>query len=340
MSRFDVAAAREEMARIDADWGAGEYGGAYRSARALLDRALAAIDAGWPEPTGDVVERAALAIGGTRLGHALATKWPSHVHESEREECRRGALAVLRSVGRLPDPVWDVAAETEAASEGVMHAAEVAYLAARLGRSQADWCARSDDERSRYVAAVRGMGPHPDAAPVVITDAMVEEAAIRAWCAPDEDGLTDERVNWSRDSEAKRQRYRNEGRAVLEYAASRGVSPASAEPPKTDDVGDSAERVARALWMGPMSFDNATRATRDAHIASGRRAVIAFDNEETPDAPVSVDTGAAERLTRYRCAALQGLLASGSPGGAVTSAGAENNAHAMLAAERTPANGR
>jgi len=50
--------------------------------------------------------------------------------------------------------------------------------------------------------------------------------------------------------------------------------------------------------------------------------------------PVALRPTREERLMRYRCATLQGLLAPGAAGGKGTVQCAENTAHAMLAAER------
>ncbi len=112
--RFDTAAARAEMARIDAEWEAlgRPCGLVFGSLGALLDRALAAIDAGWPEPAGDVVERAAVAafdadsqqlaaLHGREVGHY--GDWNS-TNEANRQSFRRCARAVLRSAGRMPEP--------------------------------------------------------------------------------------------------------------------------------------------------------------------------------------------------------------------------------------------
>ena len=62
-----------------------------------------------------------------------------------------------------------------------------------------------------------------------ITDAVVEEAAIRAWDAPDCRGGTSHAGTWAQQTEGQRIEDMRSARVVLEYAASLGgVAPAPA----------------------------------------------------------------------------------------------------------------
>lgn len=114
--RFDVPAARVEMARIDAAWGncgkSASASVAYHDARAMLDKALAAIDAGWPEPAGDVVERGAKAA---HVAEYPCEEWTDLDPHAQREYITT-ARAVLRSAGRLP-PVAPMAITPEVVEE-------------------------------------------------------------------------------------------------------------------------------------------------------------------------------------------------------------------------------
>lgn len=241
---FDVVAAREERARIDADWEGGDRASewtAFESMRALLDRALDALAAGW-EPAGDVVERAAIAAC---KANPL----------DEPTNYRAIARAVLASAGRLP-------------------------------------------------------------APVEITDAMVEEAAILSWLTGDE---SETRESWTTASEGMRNGYRHEARAVLEYAASRGV----AQP-----VAETSRRYTPSPAMTnamPLLSVCVSAGLTEAQTIEWLAAALESSQRQR-SAPV--DTGIADRLTRYRCAA---VIAFGADHGVDE---IEGHAHAMLAAER------
>jgi hypothetical protein len=173
VERFDTAAARAELARIDSAWDRclTTTANSFHELRALLGRALDAIDAGWPEPSGDVVERAAVAafdadsqqlaaLHGRDVGHY--GDWNS-TNEANRQSFRRCARAALRAAGRMPEPF-------------------------------------------------------------AITDAVVEEAAIRAWLNMNRSAG---RAGWITIQESTREIYRDEARAVLGYAATlQPVAPA------------------------------------------------------------------------------------------------------------------
>jgi hypothetical protein len=112
--RFDMAATRTALVRIDDAWDRGltTPSNSFHEVRALLDRALAAIDAGWPEPAGDVVERATVAAWDAWDGERIHTF----------SQFRPMVKAALRSAGRMPEPF----AITD---EMVEAAARVAWLA-------------------------------------------------------------------------------------------------------------------------------------------------------------------------------------------------------------------
>jgi len=104
--RFDTQAAREEMARIEKS-----FGHLCDSGRAelmvLLARALDAIDATWPEPAADVVERASLAA----WNEMVTRGFPGYVFavalqkqgDGTREDWKAAIRAALVAAGRLPD---------------------------------------------------------------------------------------------------------------------------------------------------------------------------------------------------------------------------------------------
>lgn len=214
---FDMAAASEERARIDAAWGshdADDKSDAFRAALALLDKVLAAIDAGWPAVD---IEGAAIAAWAAN-GNASAEKWTG-----------------IREEGRVE--------------------------------------------------------------------------------------------------------FREIARAVLEYAASIGIGA------PVDDTMDTAERVARVMWMGLGSFDDASPETRALHIARARDAVAFADDprltiHEVKHVP-TVDPRE-ERLDRCRDRAARYVAERGVPESWDVTDRAqeiEAQAHAMLAAERSPDRG-
>ena len=253
---FDVKAAREEVIAIDQRWESGDNDdrvGAHLDARALLDRALDALAAGW-EPAGDVVREATRAAfdawGGDRL-HTFA-------------DFRPLIAAALRAAGRLPAPV-------EITGDVVERACETAW-ASRNALSV--WQSMSGLDRSQWrgmiEAALRSAG-RPS--PAIITDEVVEEAAKLALAAPwNKDGDHVDPEQWADMNDGAREFYLGEARAVLEYAASRGVAPASPIVVRPSD--DTIERATKAMLAAM---------------------------------PATVDTGAEERLMQYRCAALVGI---------------------------------
>ncbi len=273
---FDVKAARETMARIDAAWERAAYRheaeSVYADARALLHKALAAIDAGWPEPAGDVVERAAeAALAAAGGADSLSTRC-----SSTREYWTNVARAVLRSAGRLPEPV---------------------------------------------------------------TDAMVEEAA--AVLRGHKQGilrLVDARASWEHADDETQRINVGQARAVLEYAAARGVAPAPVA--ETSRVYRQAEPDPRLLvlatcaelgWTEAQTIEQLAAFTIGTLDGCARMAELTKRNMADP----RVDTGAAERLTRYRCAAVHFIDRGHDMTLEQTSDIVERYAHAMLAAERT-----
>jgi hypothetical protein len=272
--RFDTAAARAEMAQIDAKWemcDGDDRADAFHAALDLLDRALAAIDAGWPEPAGDVVERAAIEMFRHRYIVAndrpcTTSGWPIVIGEFQRNEYRGEARAVLRSAGRMPEPVNDDAA--------VGHGAEGAYLAARVGRTHDDWLSLTADQRHAYQLAVAGQCPHPDLAPFAITDAMVAEATKRAWCAANSSGID----GWKSVNEFGRKRYTNEARAVLEYAAT--LQPAAPAHPRAVTPLPVLGPPYRAPAVAPQADPRDERLTRYRCAAP---AFIGSDHDMSPD---------------------------------------------------------
>ncbi len=282
---FDVKAAREELARIDRAWSDAptctQHKAAFDDANRLLNKALAAIDAGWPEPAGDVVERAALALRNDVLGDD-AEVWPAHVDEWARETYRRNARAVLRSAGRLREPV-------------------------------------------------------------AITDAVVEEAARIGWCV----SYRETAETWAYALDATKATLRRVSRAVLEYAASRGAAPA---PTVSQPFRQTTDMPRLAILAACVRGSLSELAT--VHRLSERIEVLERERSGllelsgsaifgTVAAPI--DTGAAERLTRYREALLMGnapaILAKDQPlkmtWASDVAEEIEAVAHAMLAAERT-----
>jgi hypothetical protein len=95
--RFDTTAARAEMARIDEDWLLSRPRASYDAAVALLDRALAAIDAGWPEPfaiTDAMVRGAAARMWCSGMPDRIPTGFMS-IARDVRETYEDDARAVL-----------------------------------------------------------------------------------------------------------------------------------------------------------------------------------------------------------------------------------------------------
>ncbi len=236
--RPDVAAWREELARIDAAWAIADGGfdatSAFHDARALLDKALSVIDAGWPEPTGDVV-------------------------------------SVRDIIGRVRDVMRD---EPTISAVGVIE----------------------EFEREANKIPLRTSG--------AITDEMVEEAAKRAYDAPLSEGPSPNVGMWDGLNWHQKTERRNEARAVLEYAASRGVAPAS---PVSRPF-----RPTESMLRGSVMVEACARArfTEEETIAKLIEHAGVIEREQrrlleltSPRMATSaVDTGAAERLTRYRCA--------------------------------------
>ncbi len=204
-----------------------------------------------------------------------------------------------------------------------------------------------------YHAIARAVLASAGRTPAAITDAMVEEAAIRAWCAPTSGGSVGAEGEWSGMSAFSKGSRINEARAVLEYAASLGV--VTAAPPVSRPF-----KLYGALPQLPIlatcERDGLTEAETVRALAEhveGLATELRRGVEESHAAPV--DTGdlieravravlaaspvgqcVADRLVMYRCAAseMMGDVNGWSP--EEKARGVEDIAHAMLAAERSP----
>lgn len=301
--RFDVVAARADLARIDAARTSGSDRNcvdAFHAARRLLDHALSAIDMGCPTPASDAANSSSpVAITDEMVDKAAARAWDtwdvrgsvSHVGQwltqclAVHEQRRREARAVL---------------EYAASLGGVARAAPVVDVD-RLRKEAATWerlAIERGEEICRLKSAVK--------APVAITDAMVEEATIAGFAAAT--GSTLE--SFAMLSGRGRENLRASTRAVLKCAASLGGAKAA--------PGAESER-----WQ--------KEAAEWERIADARGKEIRRLKDEA--LPVPAGKCAVDRLTDYRCAARIAFPLW-------LSADVENHAHSMLTAERSPTDAR
>ncbi len=380
--RPDLAAWREELAKADRLWAKGwasSHAHAYRRVVALLGCALDALAAGW-EPAVDVVERAAIALCGYKNGeHAYVTACESWKHQDVATQAANlaQARAVLRSAGRLPEPadvvtvrsiigrVRDVMRDEPTISPvGVIEeferatnkiplraqdpvdiegACEAAWNAGDSIATVGTWQHQSDNERDIWRDFVRCAFAHVGRKPVAITNEVVEAASIRAWCS----GASGTIESWHNG--APQDAIRRDTRAVLEYAASRGVAPSPiASGDSWDQAPDALERAAIVAWCAgapgrlPPEWNQATPSARGLYCGIAHAVLVCAG---MPAHAPAVDPRE-ERLARYRCAVVPLVPTSrwdGAKQVPVLDRDVDNEieqrARRMLAAERTPARG-
>jgi hypothetical protein len=345
---YDTEAAREELERIDRAWADDPRGG-YISARALLDRALAAIDAGWPAPV-PTVDIEGAAIAAWRIDRGQFPGQFRNEHPMTRDLHTRIARAVLSHVGRSEAaPVPDIEGINAALAqftdgETVHTGAEIVALVRRLLVQRQGDHVDYNAITQKYNALICETLPSPRP----ITDAMVEEAAVESWLMSD-DG--DTRESWAAASDRMRDGYRREARAVLEYAASLGGLAHAASRRYALPIGETRPILCTAYDMTEEQVIRRLVGALDL-LADDLRRCVEESHAPVVTAPQSVPSEA-ERLTRYRCAAASGFSSNIAGMRREYREACETNeikaffhawlnqeietlAHAMLAAERNP----